>query len=129
MAIGLNQQNIDPEHGDRIPWLAGEIFKAFPESVTGLVFYVLDWGCLYYQRKFVGGEIDRRFGIYRNADGLCEACMVWWLRSLRKCHACQPFGSPVFKASYTFFSASESVCRGSFQNSLNSFQTDRGITQ
>jgi hypothetical protein len=58
-------------------WLAEEIFRAFPESVTGLVFYVLDCGCQYYQRKFLDGEIDRRFGIYRDAeDGPCEACMV-----------------------------------------------------
>ena len=76
MSIGLNQPNIDPEHGDRILWLAGEIFKAFPKSVTGLVFYVLGCGCIYYQRKFADGEIDRRFGIYRDAeDEPCDACM------------------------------------------------------
>ena len=39
--------------------------------------YVLDCGCIYYQRKFVDGEIDRRFGIYRDSkDGQCEVCIV-----------------------------------------------------
>jgi hypothetical protein len=77
MSIGLEQPNIESSKADKVIWLAEEIFKAFPKSATGLVIYVLDCGCIYYQRKFVSGEIDRRFGIYRAAeDGPCEACMV-----------------------------------------------------
>jgi hypothetical protein len=77
MSIGLNQPNIDSSKTDKVVWLAGEIFKAFPKSVTGLVFYYMDWGCVYYQRKFLKGEIDRRFWIYRDAeDGACKACMA-----------------------------------------------------
>jgi len=76
MSIGMNQPNIESSKADKIIWLAEEIFKAFPKSVTGLVIYVLDCGCIYYQRKFADGEIDRRFGIYRDAeDEPCDACM------------------------------------------------------
>ena len=61
---------------DKALWLAEEIFKAFPESVTGLVFYVLGCGCIYYQRQFLDGKADRKFGIYRNSeDGPCEVCL------------------------------------------------------
>ena len=74
MFIGLNQRNTDSHKRDKALWLAGEIFRAFPESVTGLVFYVLGCGCIYYRRKFLDGNLDRRFGIYRDAeDGACEA--------------------------------------------------------
>ena len=77
MSIDLNQQSIDLSESDRITWLANEIFKAFPETVTGLTFYILDCGCLYYRRKFVDGDLDHKVGIYRNAeDGPCQACMV-----------------------------------------------------
>ena len=75
--MGLNQQNIDLSGSDKVTWLAGEIFKAFPEDVTGLTFYILNCGCLYYRRKFVDGDLDNRIGICRNAeDGPCEACMA-----------------------------------------------------
>jgi hypothetical protein len=57
--------------------VAEEIFKAFPESVTGLVFHQLDCGCIYCWRQFPAGEADRNFGIYRDAeDGSCEICMI-----------------------------------------------------
>ena len=76
MSIDLNQPNIEPQKMDKALWLAEEIFRLFPESVSGLVFYVLDCGCIYYQRKFVNGDIDRKFGIYRDSeDGSCEACI------------------------------------------------------
>ena len=56
-------------------WLAREIFQAFPESVSGLVFYEMDCGCIYYQRKFFDGEIDHQVGIYRDAlKGPCDIC-------------------------------------------------------
>ena len=71
------QPNINSQHGDKISWLAGEIFKAFPECVTGLVFHQLDCGCIYYWRQFPAGEADRKFGIYRGAeDGPCDICMT-----------------------------------------------------
>ena len=74
MSIGMNQQNIDSSKTDKVIRLAEEIFRAFPKSVSGLVFYVLDCGCIYYRRKFLDGSLDRRFGIYRDAeDGACEA--------------------------------------------------------
>ena len=77
MSMGLNQQNIDLSESGRVTWLAGEIFKAFPETVSGLTFYILDCGCVYYRRKFVDGKLDHNAGIYRDAeDGPCEACMV-----------------------------------------------------
>lgn len=75
--MGLNQQNIDLSESDRVTWLANEIFKAFPRLVTGLKFYILDCGCIYYQRKFVDGTLVSKPGIYRDAeDGPCEVCMV-----------------------------------------------------
>ena len=77
MSTGMNQPNIDSSVSDTVTWLANEIFKAFPEDVSGLTFYILNCGCLYYRRKFVDGDLDNTVGIFRNAeDGPCEACMV-----------------------------------------------------
>ncbi len=77
MSIGMNQPNTDSSKTDKVIWLAREIFRAFPESVTGLMFYYLDCGCIYYQRQFLSGEADRKFGIYRDSeDGPCEVCIV-----------------------------------------------------
>ena len=57
-------------------WLANEIFAAFPKHVTGIKFYILDCGCIYYQRIFEEGGLDPKVGIYRDAaSGLCEICM------------------------------------------------------
>jgi len=56
-------------------WLAEKIFDAFPET-TGLVFYILDCGCIYHRRQAPDGTLDTRIGIYRDpAKGDCEACM------------------------------------------------------
>ena len=61
----------------KVVWLAKHIFAAFPQLVTGLKFYVLDCGCIYYQRKFVDGTVVSTIGIYRDAaDGPCEICMA-----------------------------------------------------
>ena len=77
MSIDPGQPNIESSKTEKVLWLAEEIFRLFPESVSGLMFYVLDCGCIYYQRKFVDGEIDQKFGIYRDAeDGACEVCIV-----------------------------------------------------
>ena len=75
--MSLNQPNIDLSESDRVTWLANEIFKALPETVSGLTLYTLDCGCVYYRRKFVDGNLDHKVGIYRNGeDGPCELCMV-----------------------------------------------------
>lgn len=58
-------------------WLADQIFKAFPEGVSGLTVYVLDCGCIYYRRQFTDGQLDSSVGIYRDGDdGPCEPCMA-----------------------------------------------------
>ena len=76
MSTGMNQPNIDSSVSDTVTWLANEIFKAFPEAVTGVTFYFLDCGCVYYRRKFLDGDLDHKIGIYRNgANGPCETCM------------------------------------------------------
>ena len=75
--MALNQPNIDLSESDRVTWLANEMFKAFPGEVSGLTFYILDCGCVYYRRKFVDGKLDHKAGIYRNSeDGPCQACMA-----------------------------------------------------
>ena len=59
-------------------WLAKQIFTAFPQDVTGLTFYLLDCGCIFYQRIFRNGDLDPLLllGIYRDAeDGPCDICM------------------------------------------------------
>lgn len=71
--MALNQQNIHLSESDRVT-LTNKIFEAFPKTVSGLTFYILDFGCVYSRRKFVGGDLDREVGIYRDAEGgLCEA--------------------------------------------------------
>lgn len=61
---------------DKIEWLANEIFVAFPKEVTGLKFYMLDCGCIYYHRVFGNAKFDLQVGIYRDGDdGPCEICM------------------------------------------------------
>jgi hypothetical protein len=73
----MSQQNINLSQSDKVTWLADQIFSAFPEKVTGLTFYIMDCGCVYFRRKFVDGDLDHTVGIYRDAkDGPCEACMV-----------------------------------------------------
>lgn len=71
-----NPQSIDPSQSDKVTWLAGQIFTAFPQEVSGLKIYTMDCGCIYYQRLFRDGDIDSQVGIYRDADqGPCEVCM------------------------------------------------------
>ena len=63
-------------NSDKLSWLANQIFTAFPEEVAGLRFYILDCGCIYYQRVARDGELDPQVGIYRDAeDGACEICL------------------------------------------------------
>ena len=62
---------------DRVTWLANQIFDAFPGDLTGLKFYILDCGCLYFQKVFEDGTLDPVTNIYREtADELCEICMM-----------------------------------------------------
>ena len=75
--MGKHQQNIDLPGSDKAMWLANQIFTAFPQEVTSLRFYILDCGCIYYQRVFRDGNSDPQMGIYRDAEcRLCEVCMV-----------------------------------------------------
>ncbi len=62
---------------DKLTWLANQIFTAFPEDVAGLKSYILDFGCIYFQRVFRDGYLDPQIGIYRDAEyGFCEVCTV-----------------------------------------------------
>ncbi len=57
-------------------WIAKHLFTAFPLDVTGLKFFTLDCGCIYYHRVFRDGLIDPTLGVYREAsDGPCMICM------------------------------------------------------
>jgi len=57
-------------------WLAEKIFDAFPDETTGLLFYLLDCGCIFHRRQAPDGTLDIQIGIYRDpAKGDCTACM------------------------------------------------------
>lgn len=74
--MGLNQQNIDLSDSDKVAWLADQICTSFPKEVTALKLYVMDCGCINYQRVFRNGDLGPQMGIYRDAeDGLCDVCM------------------------------------------------------
>ena len=61
---------------DKHLWLAEKIYREFPQDVSGLTFFTLDCGCIYYHRVFLDGLIDPQLGIYRDAvNGPCEVCM------------------------------------------------------
>jgi len=71
------QQNTDSSDSDEVLCLANQIFTAFPKELTGLRFYILDCGCIYYQSVFKDGNLDPQIGIYRDAEhGPCEICML-----------------------------------------------------
>jgi len=58
-----------------ISWLARDIFTAFPRIVTGLHFYILDCGCIYYQRRFMNGTLATNVNVYRDPkEGRCGKC-------------------------------------------------------
>ena len=86
-------QNIKSGNSDKLTWLANQIFTAFPQEVTGTKFYLLDCGCIYYQRVFRDGNLDLQIGIYRDAEnGPCEVCMLpddtWRERVIDKTMIC-----------------------------------------
>ncbi len=64
-----------PTQPDKHLWLAEQIFTAFPQDVTGLTFFTLDCGCIYFHRIFRDGLIDPQLGVYRDAINPCEFCM------------------------------------------------------
>jgi len=67
------QENINSPYSDKLILLANQIFTAFPQEVIGLKLYVLDCGCIYYQRVFRDGDLDSQIGVYRDAEhGPCE---------------------------------------------------------
>ena len=71
------QQNTDSSDSDEVLCLANQIFTAFPKELTGLRFYILDCGCIYYQRVFRDGNLDAQIGIYLDAEnGPCETCLA-----------------------------------------------------
>lgn len=75
--MAKSPQNIESGNTDKLLWLANQIFTAFPQDVTGLKFYTLTCGCIYYQRVFRVGGLDLKTGIYRDAEnGPCEICML-----------------------------------------------------
>ena len=61
---------------DKHTWIAKHLFTAFPQDVTGLRFFTLDCGCIYYHRVYPDGIIDSKLGIYRDAkEGACASCI------------------------------------------------------
>ena len=65
------------QQSDKILRLAKQVFTSFPQHATGLKFYTMDCGCIYYLRVSRDGVIDYyHVGVYRDAEnGHCEACM------------------------------------------------------
>ena len=69
-------RDIEPLSSEKLAWLADQISTAFPEEVTGLKLYLMNCGCIYYQRLFRDGDVDSKVGIYRDAgDAPCDICM------------------------------------------------------
>jgi|GEM_PF-1697140 len=62
---------------EEVTRLATEIFDAFPEGITGLKFYILDCGCLYFQLVDQDGILDPHIAVYRGGkEGPCQICML-----------------------------------------------------
>ena len=57
--------------------MSKNIYLTIIRDTIGLKFYILDCGCIYYQRVFRDSNLDSQIGIYRDAkDGPCEICIV-----------------------------------------------------
>jgi len=52
------QLSIDFLQLNKTIWLTNKIFNVFSQDVTGLKLYMLDCGCIYYQRVFRDGDLD-----------------------------------------------------------------------
>ena len=58
---------------NRVASLASQIFEILPEAVTGLQFYVLDCGCIYFQQGHEDGRINPVIAVYRETgEGPCD---------------------------------------------------------
>jgi hypothetical protein len=62
---------------DKTLWLVKQVFTSFPQDVTGIKFFSMDRGCLYFLKVSRDGVMDySHVGVYRDArQGPCEACM------------------------------------------------------
>jgi hypothetical protein len=57
--------------------LADRIIGAFPEEVSGLRFFILDCGCLYFQRISRDGAPDPEIATYHEGgESPCEICLL-----------------------------------------------------
>lgn len=57
--------------------MADRIFEAFPEDVSGLRFFILDCGCLYFQRIGQYGIPDPEIATYHEGgESPCEICLL-----------------------------------------------------
>lgn len=57
--------------------LANRIFEAFPEEVSGLRFFILDCGCLYFQRITQDGTPEPELATYHEGmESPCEICLM-----------------------------------------------------
>jgi len=62
---------------NRVTALASQIFEILPEAVTGLQFYVLDCGCIYFQQVHEDGRINPVIAVYRETgEGPCDVCSL-----------------------------------------------------
>jgi len=76
-ALSASRQNTNFHKPDKVIWLAKQVFDAFQGEITGLKFYVLDCGCIYFQRVFEDGNLDLQVGTYRDAEqGACDICAM-----------------------------------------------------
>lgn len=67
----------DVMRAEKIEWIAKAIFDEFPKKISGLKFFLLDCGCIYYQRVHSDGRVDPRIAVYRDAGyGICEICRL-----------------------------------------------------
>lgn len=67
----------DLVRAEKVEWIAKTIFAEFPKEISGLKFYLLDCGCIYYQRVCSDGRVDPRIAVYRDAGyGICEVCTL-----------------------------------------------------
>lgn len=65
------------EGREKASQLADRIFAAFPEEVSALRFFILDCGCLYFQRIAKDGRPDPELAAYHEAgESPCDLCLM-----------------------------------------------------
>ena len=73
--------NLIEKGKERVSFLSRQVFEAFPEAVvSGLQCYIVDCGCIYYQRKSADGSLGSEAGIYRDK----QRWGVWNLHGHRR---------------------------------------------